>query len=82
MIEEDRLISGAKASPQEEGAGAGAPPQTARRLHWPAKIREQLDIFISAAKNRKGTAGPYAAVRPPPGWAKPRWRTSLREKWV
>ena len=50
MIEADRLISGDKASAQEEGEERALRPKHLAEYVGQAKIREQLGIFISAAR--------------------------------
>ena len=49
MIETDRLIAGAPASPQEEGEERALRPRLLAEYVGQAKIREQLEIFIEAA---------------------------------
>ena len=66
MIEADRLISGGKASPQEEGEERALRPKHLDEYVGQVKIREQLGIFIAAARN----------------WARPRSRTSSRARWA
>ncbi len=69
MIEADRLISGAPASPQEEGEERALRPRQLAEYVGQAKIREQLEIFISAARNRK-EALDHALLFGPPGLGK------------
>jgi Holliday junction DNA helicase RuvB len=69
MIEEDRLISGAKASPQEEALERALRPKLLTDYIGQQKIREQLDIFISAAKNRKEPLD-HTLLFGPPGLGK------------
>ncbi|MBL8513611.1 MAG: Holliday junction branch migration DNA helicase RuvB, partial [Betaproteobacteria bacterium] len=69
MIEEDRLISGAKASPQEEALERALRPKLLADYIGQQKIREQLDIFISAAKNRKEPLD-HTLLFGPPGLGK------------
>jgi len=45
------------------------------------KIRGQLSIFVQAARQRK-EALDHVLLFGPPGWARPRWRTSSRAKWA
>ena len=69
MIEADRLISGSKASPQEEGEERALRPKQLSEYVGQAKIREQLEIFITAARNRK-EALDHALLFGPPGLGK------------
>jgi len=70
LIEADRLISGAKASPLEEGEERALRPKQLSEYVGQAKIREQLEIFITAARNRK-EALDHALLFGPPGLGKP-----------
>jgi Holliday junction DNA helicase RuvB len=69
LIEADRLISGGKASPVEEGEERALRPKHLAEYVGQAKIREQLEIFISAARNRK-EALDHALLFGPPGLGK------------
>src|SRR5688572_20524539 len=69
VIEADRLISGGKASPQEEGEERALRPKLLADYVGQAKIREQLAIFIAAARNRK-EALDHALLFGPPGLGK------------
>jgi Holliday junction DNA helicase RuvB len=69
LIEADRLISGGKASPVEEGEERALRPKQLAEYVGQAKIREQLEIFISAARNRK-EALDHALLFGPPGLGK------------
>ena len=69
MIETDRLVIGAQASPQEEGEERALRPRQLAEYVGQAKIREQLEIFISAARNR-GEALDHALLFGPPGLGK------------
>ena len=69
MIEADRLISGGKASPQEEGEERALRPKLLAEYVGQAKIREQLGIFIAAARNRK-EALDHVLLFGPPGLGK------------
>ena len=53
MIEEDRLISGTKASTQEEALERALRPKLLNEYVGQEKIRDQLSIFIEAARARK-----------------------------
>ena len=69
MIETDRLIAGAPASPQEEGEERALRPRQLAEYVGQAKIREQLEIFIAAARER-GEALDHALLFGPPGLGK------------
>jgi Holliday junction DNA helicase RuvB len=69
VIETDRLITGAQASPLEEGEERALRPRQLAEYVGQAKIREQLEIFISAARNR-GEALDHALLFGPPGLGK------------
>ncbi|MBL8519499.1 MAG: Holliday junction branch migration DNA helicase RuvB [Betaproteobacteria bacterium] len=69
MIEEDRLISGAKASTQEEALERALRPKLLADYIGQQKIREQLDIFIAAARNRKEPLD-HTLLFGPPGLGK------------
>jgi holliday junction DNA helicase RuvB len=69
VIETDRLIAGAKASPQEEGEERALRPRKLAEYIGQQKIRDQLSIFIEAARNR-GEALDHALLFGPPGLGK------------
>jgi Holliday junction DNA helicase RuvB len=69
VIEADRLISGGPASPQEEGEERALRPKHLDEYVGQAKIREQLQIFISAARNRKESLD-HTLLFGPPGLGK------------
>ena len=69
MIEADRLISGGKASPLEEGEERALRPRQLSEYVGQAKIREQLSVFIDAARQR-GEALDHALLFGPPGLGK------------
>jgi Holliday junction DNA helicase RuvB len=69
VIETDRLIAGAPATPQEEGEERALRPRQLADYVGQVKIREQLEIFISAARNR-GEALDHALLFGPPGLGK------------
>jgi Holliday junction DNA helicase RuvB len=69
MIEADRLISGGQASPQEEGEERALRPKQLSEYVGQAKIREQLGVFIAAARQRK-EALDHALLFGPPGLGK------------
>ena len=69
MIEADRLISAAPASSQEDGEERALRPRQLAEYVGQAKIREQLEIFIAAARGRK-EALDHALLFGPPGLGK------------
>ena len=69
MIEEDRLISGTKASPQEEALERALRPKLLNEYVGQEKIRGQLSIFIQAARARKEPLD-HTLLFGPPGLGK------------
>jgi Holliday junction DNA helicase RuvB len=69
MIEADRLIAGTPVSPREEGEERALRPRELAEYVGQVKIREQLQIFITAARNR-GEALDHALLFGPPGLGK------------
>jgi Holliday junction DNA helicase RuvB len=69
VIEADRLIAGGRASPLEEGEERALRPRHLADYVGQAKIREQLEIFITAARNRK-EALDHMLLFGPPGLGK------------
>src|ERR1700716_2003555 len=68
-IETDRLISAAPVSPQEEAFERSLRPKSLAEYVGQVKIREQLEIFIAAARNRKEPLD-HALLFGPPGLGK------------
>jgi len=69
MIETDRLIAPAAVSPQEEQVERALRPRTLAEYVGQAKAREQLEIFIHAARNRS-EALDHVLLFGPPGLGK------------
>ena len=69
MIEADRLISGVPASPLEEGEERALRPRSLADYVGQPRIREQLEIFITAARGRK-EALDHTLLFGPPGLGK------------
>ncbi len=69
MIETDRLISPAPNSPNEEAIERALRPKALDEYVGQQKIREQLRIFISAARNR-GESLDHVLLFGPPGLGK------------
>jgi Holliday junction DNA helicase RuvB len=71
----ERMVSAAPASPQEEALERALRPRLLQEYVGQAKAREQLEIFIGAARKR-GEALDHVLLFGPPAWARPRCRTS------
>jgi Holliday junction DNA helicase RuvB len=69
MIETDRLISAAAATPQEEAIERALRPKALEEYIGQEKIRGQLEIFIQAARNRR-EALDHVLLFGPPGLGK------------
>jgi len=69
MLEPDRLIAATPASKEEEVFERALRPQLLRDYVGQARAREQLEIFITAAKNR-GEALDHVLLFGPPGLGK------------
>ena len=69
MIETDRLIAPAAASPQEEQVERALRPRSLAEYVGQAKAREQLEIFIHAARKRS-EALDHVLLFGPPGLGK------------
>ncbi|NWG86975.1 MAG: Holliday junction branch migration DNA helicase RuvB [Hydrogenophilaceae bacterium] len=69
MLQPDRLISPAATSREEEAFERALRPQRLSEYVGQARAREQLDIFITAAKNR-GEALDHVLLFGPPGLGK------------
>jgi holliday junction DNA helicase RuvB len=69
MIETDRLISPARASAQEEALERALRPKRLEEYVGQQKIREQLSIFVTAARSRK-EALDHVLLFGPPGLGK------------
>jgi holliday junction DNA helicase RuvB len=69
MIETDRLIAAASASPQEEAMERALRPKHLDEYVGQEKIRGQLSIFIEAAR-RRGEALDHVLLFGPPGLGK------------
>ncbi|MGA2552273.1 MAG: Holliday junction branch migration DNA helicase RuvB [Burkholderiaceae bacterium] len=69
MIETDRLVAPVPASPNEAAIERALRPQALAEYVGQAKIREQLEIFISAARQRK-EALDHVLLFGPPGLGK------------
>ena len=69
MIEHDRLIAPAPASPAEEAVERALRPKALADYVGQPRIREQLDIFVAAARNR-GESLDHLLLFGPPGLGK------------
>ncbi len=68
-MNEERLVTAAAASPNEEAVERARRPQRLADYVGQARIREQLEIFITAARNR-GEALDHLLLFGPPGLGK------------
>ncbi|VEA74058.1 Holliday junction ATP-dependent DNA helicase RuvB [Serratia rubidaea] len=80
MIEADRLISAEPITEEEVIDRAIRPKMLAEYVGQP-HVREQMEIFIQAARLR-GDALDHLLIFGPPGWVKPRWLTSSPTRWA
>jgi Holliday junction DNA helicase RuvB len=69
MIETDRLVAAAPLSPQEEAMERALRPRGLAEYIGQSKAREQLEIFIEAAR-RRGEALDHVLLFGPPGLGK------------
>ncbi|MBM3406570.1 MAG: Holliday junction branch migration DNA helicase RuvB [Betaproteobacteria bacterium] len=69
MIENDRIVSAASSSPTEDAVERALRPRTLTDYVGQKKIREQLEIFIAAARGR-GEALDHLLLFGPPGLGK------------
>ncbi len=69
MINDERLVAGAAANPNEENADRALRPMGLAEYVGQPAVREQLDIFIRAAK-RRGEALDHVLLFGPPGLGK------------
>ena len=69
MLEEERIIDGRKASPNEENVDRALRPSLLNEYVGQEAIREQLQIFIAAAK-RRGEPLDHLLLFGPPGLGK------------
>jgi Holliday junction DNA helicase RuvB len=69
MIENDRIVSAASSSPTEDVVERALRPRTLTDYVGQKKIREQLEIFIAAARGR-GEALDHLLLFGPPGLGK------------
>ena len=69
MLEEERIIDGRTASPNEENVDRALRPSLLNEYVGQEAIREQLQIFIAAAK-RRGEPLDHVLLYGPPGLGK------------
>ncbi len=69
MIEPDRLVTASAASPNEEAIERALRPTSLAEYVGQPKVREQLEIFVTAARNR-GEALDHVLLFGPPGLGK------------
>lgn len=77
----DRLIAGGCANPNEENVDRALRPTRLADYVGQKAVREQLQIFIEAAR-RRGDPLDHLLLFGPPGLGKPRSRTSSQRKWA
>jgi Holliday junction DNA helicase RuvB len=80
MIETDRLIS-PEADLQEDRFDRAIRPLSLEDYVGQQAVREQMEIFIGAARKREEPLD-HTLVLAPLVWAKLLWLTSLPMKWV
>jgi Holliday junction DNA helicase RuvB len=68
-LQEERLVTGSPASPNEEAVERALRPQRLDEYVGQSKIREQLEIFIAAARKR-GESLDHVLLFGPPGLGK------------
>ncbi len=61
---EQRIIAPTPASPNEEAIERALRPKHLEEYVGQEKVRGQLEIFITAARQRQGSAGSHFAIRP------------------
>ncbi len=66
---------------EEDAAELALRPQTLDDFIGQKQVRENLKIFIAAAKGR-GEALDHVLFHGPPAWARRRWRRSWRARWA
>ena len=71
-----RIVSAAPTSPNEEAIERALRPKAMQEYVGQAKAREQLEIFIGAARQRN-EALDHVLLFGPPGLGRPHWPTSL-----
>ena len=74
-MDEDRLIS-ATAVPIEDPLDRAIRPLSLKDYVGQSVVKEQMEIFICAARNRNEPLD-HTLVFGPLGWVKPRWLTLL-----
>lgn len=80
-FEDERLVAGASANLNEENADRALRPTALNEYVGQQTVREQLDIFIRAAK-RRGEALDHVLLFGPLGSGRRRSHTSSRTKWA
>ncbi len=80
MIEPDRFVDPSKTDNVEESFERALRPKELNEYIGQEKIREQLSIFIGAAKKRD-EALDHVLLFGPPALARQPWRTLSQERW-
>lgn len=81
MIEADRLISADIQQPEEEIIDRAIRPKLLAEYVGQPQVREQMEIFIQAAKLRHDALD-HLLIFGPPGLVKPRWLILLPMRWA
>lgn len=81
VIETDRLVAGGAADNRETALDRAVRPQTLNDYIGQSAVREQMEIFLSAAKGR-GEPLDHTLIFGPPGLGKTTWRASSQMKWA
>ena len=79
-MSEHRSILGAGATREDEALEASIRPQRLDEYLGQQPVREQLGIYIEAARAR-GEALDHVLIFGPPAWARPRSATSSPTSW-
>ena len=80
MIETDRLIAPQADSPREDAMDRAIRPKTLDEYVGQHAVREQMSIFLQAAKGRSEPLD-HTLIFGPPGWVKPPWPALSPMKW-
>lgn len=77
----ERIVASEVESPKEENIDRALRPLKLADYVGQSAIKEQLSIFITAAKQRHEPLD-HLLLFGPPGLGKPLWRTSSPTKWA
>jgi hypothetical protein len=79
-VEAERVISGS-VQQEEDAVERAIRPRRLEEYIGQQQVKTQLEIFISAARQR-GEALDHVLIFGPPGWARRRWLTSSPPSWA